>query len=191
MNTPDQESADITRLIHRWSDGDDAARDQVVELLYDDLKGLAYRQLSRAAGAQTLQPTVLVHEAFERLHKANRIELSDRSHFLFLAARVMRQVLVDHLRSKNAAKRGSGNQVTLYTEVAGDGGEVVDLLALDQAFDRLEKENPDHVRLVELRYFAGLSIEEAAGAMGRSVSTVNRSWRAARAWLYIELQGEA
>ena len=184
-------AADVTLLIRRWSDGDDHARDEVVELLYEELRRLAGRQLSGSSGVHTLQPTVLVHEAFERLNRAGRIEAVDKSHFLFLAARVMRQVLVDYVRKKNAAKRGSGRQVTLQTGMADHDPEVIDLLSLDQAFNRLEEENPDHVRLVELRYFGGLSIEEAARVMGRSVSTVNRNWRAARAWLYLELQGDS
>jgi len=163
----------------------------VVGLLYDDLQRLAHSQLSRSNYSHTLQPTALVHEVFERLNRSNNLELNDRLHFLGLSARIMRQVLVDYLRNKQAAKRGSGNRITLHTNMIGEQQDIVDLLALDQALNRMSDKNPEHVQVVELRYFGGLSIEETAAAMGQSVSTINRSWRSARAWLYLELNNES
>lgn len=175
---------DISNLLRDWRGGDTGARDRLVALLYPELRALADRQLRGERANHTLQPTALVNEAFLKLSALDRMDLRDREHFVRLAARVMREVLVDYARRRKAAKRDGGHPVTLTgLDVAADTGGV-DALALDGALDRLEKIDPEKARVVELRYFGGLSIEETAEAMGNSPATVKRHWQSARAWLF-------
>ncbi len=175
---------DITALLRDWRQGDLAARDQLVAVLYPELRALADRQLRGERANHTLQPTALVNEAYLRLSGLERMDFQDRSHFVRMAARVMREVLVDHARRRQAAKRDGGHRVTLTgLEVASETG-TVDALALDGALTRLEQIDPDKARVVELRYFGGLTIEETAEAMGSSPATVKRHWQSARAWLF-------
>ena len=182
------ETGEVTRLLRAWSDGDEAARNRAVEILYDDLKRLAVARLDGYRADQTLQPTSLVHAAFEKLVDARRLDITDRGHFIALSARIMRQVLVDSVRRRNTAKRARDKQVTLHTHLGAHDEELVDLLALDDALERLASHHPDRAQLVELRYFGGLTIQETAAVTGRSVATINREWRAARAWLYLQLR---
>lgn len=157
--------------------------DELFSLAYAELRGLARTY----AGSPTLQPTALVHEAYGRIAGADR-RWNDREHFLAVAARAMRQVLVDHLRARGAAKRPDPRRrVTLLGDLHGQGGQDLDFLELHVALERLERIRPRYVRLVELRFFAGLTEEEAGRALDVSVRTVKREWRAARAWLATEL----
>ena len=180
---------DITSLLRDWRDGDDSARDRLVAVLYPELRALADRQLRGERANHTLQPTALVNEAYLRLSGLDRMDWQDRGHFVRMAARVMREVLVDHARRRQAAKRDGGHRVTLTgLDIAAETG-AVDALALDAALTRLEKIDPDKARVVEMRYFGGLTIEETAQAMGSSPATVKRQWQSARAWLFDALDG--
>lgn len=179
---------DITSLLRDWRDGDAAARDRLVAVLYPELRALADRQLRGERANHTLQPTALVNEAYLRLSGLDRIDWQDRGHFVGMAARVMREVLVDHARRRQAAKRDGGQRVTLTGLEVPAGTGNVDALALDDALTRLEKVDPDKARVVELRYFGGLTIEETAQAMDSSPATVKRQWQSARAWLFDALE---
>jgi RNA polymerase sigma-70 factor (ECF subfamily) len=180
----------LTRLLADASRGDATAFDRVFPMVYAELLDLARRQM-RGAAAHTLQPTALVNEAWLRL-AASGGTIRDRSHFWAVAATAMRQILVDHARRKRRAKRGGGRDrvdldaVDVSTEDAG-----VDVLALDEALTRLATLEPRLARTVELRYFGGLSVEEAADVLGVGSATVKRDWSLARAWLKRELDGEA
>lgn len=182
----------VTELLARWRDGEVAARDALVEEVYDELRRIAQRQFRGERGGHTLQATGLVHEAFARLVGQRTVPAADRGQFFAIAARMMRRVLVDHARAKRAHKRGGGEApVTLSDahEVAA-GGEV-DLLRLDEALAGLAELDADQAKLVELRYFAGLTIEETAAALGVSPATVKREWTSAKAWLRRALQDDA
>lgn len=180
---------DVTTLLRDWRQGNESARDRLVALLYPELRALADRQLRGERANHTLQPTALVNEAYLRLSGLERMDFQDRSHFVRMAARVMREVLVDHARRRQAVKRDGGQQVTLTgLQLVAEGADV-DALALDAALHRLELLDPDKARVVELRYFGGLTIEETAEAMGSSPATVKRQWQMARAWLFDALSG--
>jgi len=186
------DSTNITALLTDWSCGDRAALDRVIPLVYGELRQIARRQLRRERGDHTLQATGLVHEAFARLVDQRRVQWDDREHFFRVAAHLMRRILVDYARRHHAAKRGGGTDVLSLTEAARAGTiEPFPILPLDEALDRLAKVDPDQARIVELRVFGGLTIEETAHAIGVSGSTVTREWRTARAWLYRELYGVA
>ncbi|HVS01808.1 MAG TPA: sigma-70 family RNA polymerase sigma factor [Thermoanaerobaculia bacterium] len=163
--------------------------DSLVPDLYGELRRIAERTMRRERQGHTLQPTALVSEAYMRLAEQRRSEWRSRSHLLSAAAQVMRRVLVDHARSRLAAKRGGTSEELPLEEqlVAGDQGADPQLLALDQALDRLAGFDPQMVRVVELRHFAGLTLEETAEVLGVSTATVKRDWAMARAWLYREL----
>lgn len=180
---------DITSLLRDWREGDLVARDRLVAVLYPELRALADRQLRGERANHTLQPTALVNEAYLRLSGLERMDWQDRAHFVRMAARVMREVLVDHARRRQAAKRDGGHRVTLTGLDLADEGGNLDALALDTALTRLEQIDPDKARVVELRYFGGLTIEETAEAMGSSPATVKRHWQSARAWLFDALSG--
>jgi RNA polymerase sigma factor (TIGR02999 family) len=187
-NPPTQTSSsgEITQLLRAWREGEPAALDRLMPLVYDELRRLAKGRMRNSAGA-TLQPTALVHEAFLRL-VGHPVDWQDRGHFFAVASRAMRRVAVDHWRAQGALKRG-GDQLhwVLESDEAAIEPRGVDLLALDHALSRLEQMSPQQARVVELRYFGGLSLEEIAEALDRSRSSVFRDWRAARAWLYREL----
>lgn len=179
---------DITQLLRQWREGDGSARDRLVAVLYPELRALADRQLRGERSNHTLQPTALVNEAYLRLSGLERMDWQDRGHFVHMAARVMRGILVDHARRRQAAKRDGGLQVTLTgVDLAAPEAGDVDALALDAALARLEQLDPDKARVVELRYFGGMTIEETAEAMASSPATVKRQWQAARAWLFAAL----
>lgn len=181
--------AEITDLLLAWSDGDPAAGEEVIAQLYGRLKRIAGRQMARERSDHTLQPTALVHEAFLALDRQRRVRWRSRSHFLAIAARLMRCILVDHARARNRLKRGGGViRVSLDAaeELATIDG-AAGLLALDEALERLKRRDPMKEAIVELRYFGGLSIEQAAEVTGLSTATVSRHWQVARAWLYRQI----
>jgi RNA polymerase sigma factor (TIGR02999 family) len=185
-------SGNVTRLLLEWKRGDPAALDRLLPVVYAELRRIASRRLRRERSGHTLQPTALVHEAYLRLVQAPEVDWRDRAHFFAVAARVMRQVLVDHARTRDAAKRGGGAHKVAIEEVAEPRVSVdVDLLALDQALGRLTDLDPEQARVVELRYFGGLTIEETAEVMNVSPATVKRDWTLAKAWLRRELGGAA
>lgn len=177
--------APITQLLGAWRDGDTNARDELVAVLYPELRRLAAQQFRRERADHTLQPTALVNEAWMRLAGSDSLTVNDRNHLLGIAARLMREILIDHARGRAAAKRDGGQRVTLSAidKLTGQGNEV-DLIALDGALDRLAVLDSGKARIVELRYFAGLSVEETAQAVGQSPATVKRHWQAARLWLF-------
>jgi RNA polymerase sigma factor (TIGR02999 family) len=179
----------VTELLHAWGAGDARASEALVPLVYAELRRQARHALRREGEGHTLQPTALVHEAWLRLDGQHGAHWESRSQFLAVAAQMMRRVLVDHARTRHSLKRGGGGtQVTLgHAEQAVAAEAPVDVLALDDALARLAVLDPRKARLVELRYFAGLSIPEAAAALGVSLATVGREWAVARMWLRREL----
>ena len=182
---PDQS---ITQLLAKWSSGDKAALDELVPLVYDELRKLAASYLRRKPDNNTLQATALVHEAYVRLADQRGTSMEHRAQFFGLAAKIMRDILVDHARMRGAAKRG-GRQLRLsLTEAERFGHKPeVELIALDDALKELAKTNPQHSRVVELRFFGGLTIDETAQVMSLSHATTERYWSFARAWLRREL----
>jgi RNA polymerase sigma factor (TIGR02999 family) len=193
-----QRAGEVTRLLRAWAGGDAAALDALWPKVYDDLKQLARRQLSRERSDHTLQRTALVNEAFIRLSGQRSIEWLNREQFLSLAAKIMRRVLVDYARQRNAQRRGDGakklsladTQAALEVEQAQASAfadDDVDMVAIDTALTKLEKIDAPQSRIVELRYFGGLTLEETADVAGISVATVKREWAMARAWLRREL----
>lgn len=187
----DQPEPAVTELLRAWGAGDAQAGEALVPLLYAELRRQARRALRREGEGHTLQPTALVHEAWLRLDGQHDARWESRTQFLAVAAQAMRRVLVDHARARHALKRGAGGaRVTLGdADRAAEAPDAVDVLALDEALARLAEFDPRKARLVELRYFAGLSIPEAAAALGVSQATVGREWAVARMWLRRELDG--
>ena len=183
---------EVTELLRAWGAGDEAASEELARLVYEELRRQARRALRHEGAGHTLQPTALVHEVWLRIDDQHEASWQSRGQFFAVAAKMMRRVLVDHARARRAQKRGDNAiQVTLDVLesdlAAPTGAAVVDLLALDDALRRLAALDPQKARLVELRYFAGLSIPEAAAALGVSTATVGRQWIVARAWLRREL----
>lgn len=171
-----------TALLVRWKNGDRNALDQLLPLVYEELRRLARSYLRRERSQHTLQSTALVHEAYLRLVDQN-VDWQSRAHFFGIAAQMMRRILVDHARARHAAKRGDGLKVTLDEGMAQAEAQSLDVLALDRALNELVKLDEQQGKVVELRYFAGLSIEETAEAMSISAATVKREWTMAKAWL--------
>jgi RNA polymerase sigma factor (TIGR02999 family) len=189
---PSEPSPDVTGLLLAWGRGDRSAADELMPAVYDELRRQAERAMRREGHEHTLQATALVHESYLRLVDQRRVAWRNRAHFFAIASTVMRRILVDHARARLTAKRGGGAApVTLAGVQDGEAERVaeVDLLALHEALDRLARLDPEQARLVELRYFGGLTIEETAGALGVSAATVKREWAVARAWLRRELVG--
>jgi RNA polymerase sigma-70 factor (ECF subfamily) len=184
---------DVTQLLAAWRGGDPSAGEQLLRVIYDELHRQASRAMRREWNAQTLQPTALVNEAYLRLMDQSRVEWRSRAHFFGVAAQLMRRILVDHARSRRAAKRGSGATAITLSDVdveqAAQADSGVDVLALHDALEKLATFDPTQARLVELRYFTGLNIEETAEALGISPATVKREWAIARAWLHREIKG--
>jgi RNA polymerase sigma factor (TIGR02999 family) len=182
----------VTGLLRAWSDGDDAALEQLIPRVEAELRRLARAYMARERRGHTLQTTALVNEAFVRLVDARTVRWQDRAHFVGIAARLMRRVLVDHARSRGYQKRGGGAiTVTLTEDLAVAAEPAVNLIALDRALDRLAADDRRKARVVELRFFGGLSVEETAEVLHVSSDTVKRDWRLAKMWLLRDLEGTA
>ena len=181
-----KQPSSATVLLLRWKSGDRDAVDELLPLVYDELRRLANAYLHRERGGHTLQSTALVHEAYLRLIDQS-VDWQSRSHFFGIAAQMMRRILVDHARARNAAKRGAGLKVTLDERMAVADARDLDVIALDSALARLSAQDEGQAKIVEMRFFAGLSIEETAEALGISPATVKRDWTMAKAWLMREL----
>jgi RNA polymerase sigma factor (TIGR02999 family) len=182
---------DVTALLHAWTAGDVEARDQLMAVLYQDLHRRAAAQLRRERPGHTLQPTALVHEAYLRLVDQRRVAWQNRGQFFGVASQMMRRILVDHARAHRMAKRsGHWARVTLDERVRAIPPVDLDVLQLDAAMTRLAAFDPRKSQLAELRFFGGLSLEEAGETLGISLATAERDWQAARAWLLKELRGE-
>jgi len=178
-------------MLVAWRQGDASARDQLIGAVYPELRAVAHRQFGGERASHTLQPTALVNEVFMKLSGVERIDWQDRVHFIRVAARLMREILIDHARRRQAAKRDGGERVALTDVDASLDAPDVDLMQLNAALERLESIDPDKGRVVELRYFGGLTIEETAEALDLSPATVKRQWQAARTWLFDSLAGSA
>jgi len=179
---------DLTQLLHAWRKGDEAARNQLMSLVYDELRRLAGNYLRRERAGHTLQPTALVHEAYLQLIDQSQVSWESRAHFFGAAARLMRRILVDHARAHNAEKRGGGEERLELNEAIGVPEQKdINLLALDDALSELARIDPQQSQIVELRYFGGLSIEETATVLNISPATVKREWSMAKVWLYRQI----
>jgi len=190
LDTPSP--AGITELLQAWGHGDDRALEQLTPLVESELRRLARAYMRRERRDHTLQTTALVNEAFLRLTDARRVRWQDRAHFLVISARLMRRVLVDHARARGSGKRGGGaERVTLDEGIATSPEPGVDVLALDRALEALAAVDVRKSRVIEMRFFGGMSVEEAADALHVSADTVKRDWRLAKLWLLRELDGEA
>lgn len=177
----------VTRLLNAAASGEGTAANQLLEAVYDDLRRLAAAYLQNERNAQTLQATALVHEAYIRLVDWEHVTWQNRAHFFAVAAQVMRRVLVDHARGKQAAKRDGGQRLLLDDAVSFPDTRSFDVLALEDALSDLERLDPRQAKIVELRFFGGLSIEETAHVLDVSETTVKREWTMAKAWFQREL----
>jgi RNA polymerase sigma-70 factor, ECF subfamily len=180
---------EVTELLMRFRKGDREAESQLIPLVYTELRRLASHYLDRERGDHTLQPTALVHEAFLRLASENQPEWQDRAHFFGVAARLMRQILVDHARRYQSLKRGGNYQRSTITEqlMVYSPEKSAELLALDEALQHLANEDARQCRVVEMKFFGGLNIEQIAAVLNVSARTVKREWTMARAWLHQEM----
>lgn len=181
--------APVTEWLTAWREGDSAARDRLVQVLYPELRRIAGQIFRRERSDHTLQPTALVNEAWLRLSGTAAIEGADRGHILSVAAKLMREILIDHARRRAASKRDGGQRVDLSGLNLADDAQAIDMVGLDAALSRLEQVDSIKARIVELRYFGGMSIEETADAVALSPATVKRHWQAARIWLFNSLGG--
>jgi RNA polymerase sigma factor (TIGR02999 family) len=182
------ESKDVTTLLLEWRGGKRQALDELMPLVYDQLRQLAARQLRRERPNHTLHSTALVHEAYLKLIDQSRVQWKDREHFFAVASQAIRRILVSYARSHHALKRGAGNTLLAFDEsIALPGRKDIDLVMLDDALEGLARLDPQQARIVELRFFGGLSIEGTAKTLEISTSTVNREWNLARAWLHREI----
>jgi RNA polymerase sigma factor (TIGR02999 family) len=181
----------VTQLLARWRGGDQHALESLLPMVYADLRNIARRHLYCERPDHTLQSTDLLHEAFLRLMKQKGVTFENRAHFFAIGARLMRQILVDHARNRLAAKRYGGERLELDAVVLGKAATSVDLLSLDDALEQLGHLDPQQARIIEMRFFGGLSIEETADVLGISSSTVKRDWLMARVWLHRKLGGAA
>lgn len=193
MSAPDDRP--VTRLLADLSAGERGAVDQILPLVYDELRAIANRHMRRERAGHTLQATALVHDAFLKLVDQTRVQWQDRAHFFAIASQAMRRILVDHARARVARKRGAGaSHVDVDdTLVLAEHGSlpIEDVIALDEALTALAALDPQQARVVELRYFAGLTVEEAAEVLHISPATLKREWSVARAWLHRRLATEA
>ncbi len=189
MNPDEQHSHKITLMLRQWSDGSREALDNLLPLVYNELHNQAARYLRRENKDHTLQPTALINEAYLKLIDQREVNWENRTHFFAIAAQAMRRILVDHARAKHREKRGGDDAKLPLDEalmVVADEKNI-DLIALDEALTRLEMKDKQQTRIVELRYFSGLSLEETAEALNISRTTAARDWAMARAWLHREL----
>jgi RNA polymerase sigma factor (TIGR02999 family) len=185
MATPEE----VTQMLIDWSNGDQTALDKLIPVVYTELRKLADKRLRRRRPDYTIQTTALVHEAYIHLIDCNNIDWKNRAHFFGVAAQLMRNVLVDYARKQASSKRGGGMyRLTLDDSLKISDEQDVDLMALDEALLKLEDFDPQKNRIIEMRYFAGLTIEETAEALGISATTVKREWSFAKAWLHREIK---
>jgi RNA polymerase sigma-70 factor, ECF subfamily len=195
MPVPDPQESEITRLLQEWRDGRQGALDRLMPLVYDELRVMASRHLSREWRVSMLQTTALVSEAYLKLAGQHEVDWQNRAHFYAIAAKVMRRVIVDNARRDLRPKHGAGVAPATLDEAASQPARIdvdaVDALALDAALQKLEAFDPDQSRIVELRFFGGLTVEETANVMGVSPATIKREWTLAKAWLYRELMGDS
>lgn len=183
--------SDVTELLAAWGGGNELVEEQLFPLVYAELRKLARSHLRRERADHTLQPTALVNEAYLRLVDQSSVEWQGRAHFFGIASRMMRRILVDHARARHAARRGGGVPDLTFEDELNPGKSIdVDLVELDDALEALAELDPEGSRIIELRYFGGLTIPETAEVLGTSASTVKREWSAARAWLFRELSRE-
>ena len=188
MPLSDEPPSQVTQLLRKWSGGDEQALEALMPLVYGELKRLAASYLKWERPDHTLQSAALVNEAYLRLIGQNEVVWQSKAHFFGIAAQMMRRILVDHARAHKASKRGAGAETLELNEaVAQAEKQSINLLGLDEALETLEKMDPQQSRIVELRFFGGLSIEETAEVLKISPATVKRDWAAARAWLYREV----
>ena len=191
MGVTNQEQQDITGMLAAWNGGDTDALDHLIDLVYPELRRIARQHLERRRAGESLESAALANEAYLKLVRAGGIRCENRAHFLALCAQIMRRILVDHARRRGFAKRGGNalcvplDELLLVAEARG-----IEVLALDEALDALTRIDRRKSRVVELRYFGGLNIEETAEVLGVSVGTAKRDWRMARAWLLAELTGK-
>jgi RNA polymerase sigma factor (TIGR02999 family) len=187
----DSTTADVTRILRAWRDGDATAPDRLMPLVYAELRRLARDYLRRERPGHTLQPTALVHEAYLRLVRQSDVDWQSRAHFFGIAARMMRRILIDHARAHLADKRGGGPRpLSLDETIHTPADRAAELVALDDALERLAELDPRKGRVVELRFFGGLTAAEAAAFLEVSEKTVKRDWQIARLWLHRELNRE-
>lgn len=189
MSQPPQH--DVTQLLLEWSDGDGDALDHLMPLVYEELRGVAHRYMRRERNDHTLSTTALVHEAYLKLVDQHRVQWQNRAHFFAIAAQAMRRILLMYARKRKAAKRGGGQAPAALDEnmlVSDD--RIEEIVALDEALTRLAAMDERLARVVEYRYFGGLTIDETAEVMGLSSATIKRDWRTARAWLFREMGEE-
>ena len=187
---------DLTGLLIEWGQGDKAALDRLTPLVYDEIRRIAHRYVQREREGQTLQTTALVNEAYLRLAGSANITWQNRAHFYAVTAQVMRRILIDHARRRQYVKHGGETQRVAFEVAVSEVGlmpqpRAAELLALDEALDELARLDPRKSRVVELRYFGGLSLEETAKVLDVSLMTVRRDWRAAKAWLFRRMKDEA
>jgi RNA polymerase sigma-70 factor (ECF subfamily) len=181
----------LTELLHDWREGDKAALDRLTPLVYDELRRIAHRYVQREREGHTLQTTALVNEAYLRLAGQQKVDWQNRAHFFGVTAQMMRHILIDHARRRRYAKHGGDiQQVRIDEASVMTEQRAADLIALDEALDELAKLDPRKSRVVELRYFGGLSLEETAEVVDISLMTVRRDWRAAKAWLFRRMKDE-
>lgn len=183
-------SNEVENLLASLSQGDHAAAERLLPVLYQELKAIANQHMRNERADHTLQATALVHEAYLKLVDQSRVHWQGKAHFCAVASNIMRRILVDHARTKNAAKRGKGaHRISLDEQLLEGNPEAnVDLVELDELLNKLAALNPRHAKIVEMRYFAGMTVEETAAALDVSVSTVKGDWRMAKAWLTARLQ---
>ena len=185
------EPANITKLLNQYQSGDRKVLDELFPLVYDELRRLARSRLQNERGDHTLQPTALVHEAYLRLIEQHSTDWQNRAHFFGLAAEMMRRILVNHAVKRNAEKRfGNQTKLALDDAISLIAEREVDLILLDDVLNKLAEFDPQQAKIIELRFFAGLKIEEVAEVMGVSDSTIKREWRVAKAWLHDRLKSE-
>jgi RNA polymerase sigma factor (TIGR02999 family) len=190
LSVPAAPSVRVTSLLKAWSDGDEQAREQLVALVYDELRRMARRYMRRERPGQTLQTTALVNEAYLRLVDVTGVSWQDRTHFFAVAAQIMRRILVDAARARASAKRGGGTPRVSLDQVPDVSNTRADeLILVDEALNNLERVDPRKVRVIELRFFGGLSVEETAEALKISPQSVMRDWKLAKAWVLRELSG--
>lgn len=192
MSTPSRSQPEVTQLLIRAQEGDSKATDELFPIVYDELRNLAYRFLSGESKAQTLQATALVHEAYLRLCGPDQSPWQNRAHFFGAAARAIRRILTDHARERDAQKRGGGRKAASLDEalVVVAGEPTVNMVSLDAALTKLAGIDEQKARVVELRFFGGLTVEQTALSLGISQSSVARDWQFARVWLHRELEGQ-